>query len=86
MNGGEMMVVLIVAIVVIAKVFRSGRFGSRFHDSDHDPTPRLADHPENERLREEIRQLKARVATLERIATDSSASLDREIESLRDRP
>ena len=42
--------------------------------------------PEAQALREEIRQLKARVATLERIATDSSSSLDREIESLRDRP
>ena len=86
MNGGEMMVVLIVAIVVIAKVFRSGRFASRFHDDDREPMLRPADSGENERLREEIRQLKARVATLERIATDSSASLDREIESLRDRP
>lgn len=85
MNGGEMMVVLIVAIVVIAKIFRSGR-GSNSPGVQIDAAPRLPDNGENERLREEIRQLKARVATLERIATDSSASLDREIESLRDRP
>ncbi len=86
MNGGELMVVLVVSIIVIGKIIRSARLGSRFSGTTQDPTPRLADHPENERLREEIRQLKARVATLERIATDSSASLDREIESLRDRP
>lgn len=85
MNGGELMVVLIVAIVVIGRIIAGSRRW-RHRDAPADPAPRLADHPENERLREEIRQLKARVATLERIATDSSASLDREIESLRDRP
>jgi hypothetical protein len=42
--------------------------------------------PDAQALREEIRMLKARVATLERIATDSSSALDREIESLRNRP
>ncbi len=85
MNGGEMMVVLIVAIVMIGKFVRGGR---SWHNRSVqiDAAPRLTDNAENERLREEIRQLKARVATLERIATDSSASLDREIESLRDRP
>lgn len=85
MNGGELMVVLVVAIVVVGKLIRTGR-GWRHHDPDGDQARPLIDTGENERLREEVRQLKARVATLERIATDSSASLDREIESLRDRP
>ncbi len=85
MNGGEMMVVLIVAIVMIGRFVRGGR-GWRVRDEHIDPAARIVEPGENERLREEIRQLKARVATLERIATDSSASLDREIESLRDRP
>jgi hypothetical protein len=41
--------------------------------------------PDADRMREEIRTLKDRIAVLERIATDtnSSASLDREIEKLR---
>lgn len=41
--------------------------------------------PDAERMREEIRTLKDRIAVLERIATDtnSAASLDREIEKLR---
>ena len=85
MNGGELMVVLCVAMVVVGRIIAGGRRW-RHRDDQIDPTPRLADNGENERLREEIRQLKARVATLERIATDSSNSLDREIEALRDRP
>jgi hypothetical protein len=42
---------------------------------------------ENDRLREELRALKERVAVLERIATenDRGLTLDREIEALRNR-
>jgi len=43
---------------------------------------------ENQRLREELRAMKDRLAVLERLATDnndSGARLDREIEKLRDR-
>ena len=45
------------------------------------------DNGENERLREELRALKERVAVLERIATenDRGMTLDREIEALRNR-
>ena len=44
---------------------------------------------ENQRLRDELRAMKDRLAVLERLATDnndSGARLDREIEKLRDRP
>nr|WP_253201370.1 hypothetical protein [Sphingomonas quercus] len=41
--------------------------------------------PEAESLRAEVRLLKDRLAVLERIATDNSSSLDRQIEALRDR-
>jgi hypothetical protein len=96
MNSGEMMVVLIVAIVMVARVIRtrgggfsgSGGCGtrdarSRFQGSTRgDPD----EDAENRRLREEVRALKDRIAVLERIATDSSTHLDREIEALRDRP
>jgi hypothetical protein len=44
-----------------------------------------ADSQENLRLKEEITDLKGRIATLERIATDNNSALDldREIERLR---
>lgn len=75
MNPFEM-VVLIVAIVMIAGVVRA-----RHHQA-------LADSPEEraetQRLKDEVTQLKARIAVLERIATDANSSLEREIEQLRD--
>jgi uncharacterized protein YlxW (UPF0749 family) len=40
---------------------------------------------ENERLRDEVSQLKERLKVLERITVDKENSLSREIESLRDR-
>jgi uncharacterized protein YlxW (UPF0749 family) len=43
------------------------------------------DPAEAQRLREEVRTLKERLQVLERIATDKSSSLEREIEQLRDR-
>jgi Sec-independent protein translocase protein TatA len=93
MSGGQMMVVLIVAIVMVARMIRTRGGGFDFRDArrrfqggardfgaDHQ------DEAENRRLREEVRALKDRIAVLERIATDSSTHLDREIEALRDRP
>jgi hypothetical protein len=93
MNHGEWMVVLIVGMVLAARIYRDrcgiggrqnrDRFGDtarqRFSGSGDDDA-------ENQRLREEVRALKDRIAVLERIATDSSSNLDREIEALRDRP
>lgn len=87
MNPFEM-VVLIVAITAVASVLRA-RYGirrnSRRHGEDHAAQP-IRD-PDADRLREEIRTLKERVAVLERIATDNNrgAALDREIEALRHR-
>ena len=48
-----------------------------------------ATQAENDRLRDELKAMKDRLAVLERLATDdndSGARLDREIEKLRDRP
>ena len=41
--------------------------------------------PDADRLREEVKQLKERIAVLERLATDTNGAvaLDREIETLR---
>ncbi|HEX8191755.1 MAG TPA: hypothetical protein VF552_02560 [Allosphingosinicella sp.] len=41
--------------------------------------------PENDRLRDEVRQLKERLAVIERITVEKENSLERQIESLRDR-
>ncbi len=75
--------VLIVAIVMIASVckakYRHDAGSGSFRDDG-------AARVETQALHAEIRALKQRVATLERIATDGSSVLDREIEALRDRP
>lgn len=78
MNPFEM-VVLIVAIVMFAQVFRA-RYHSRTR-SEIDP----AQTAESLRLRDEVKQLKERIHVLERIATDRENSLAREIDDLRDR-
>ena len=75
MNPFEM-VVLIVAIVMIAKVMAAR----------HQRAPDAALDAENRRLHDEVSELKERVKVLERIATDSSSTLERQIEELRDRP
>jgi len=78
MNPFEM-VVLIIAIVTIGKVLSNRR------RHDREGSDRIAQDPDAARMKDEIRQLKERIAVLERLATDSTSSLDREIEKLRDR-
>ena len=87
MNGGEIMVLLIVIVVMITSVLKA-RYkaaGQGGVDGGHSDTKAKV---ENQRLREEMRDMKERLAVLERLATDnntSGARLDREIEKLRDR-
>ena len=83
-------IVIIVAISAIASVMRAkhgvvrtGRGREEvFIGNRHDDV-------ENERLRGEVRQLKDRIAVLERIVTDGDRNrglaLEREIEALRDK-
>ncbi|MFS0737049.1 hypothetical protein ABC347_08360 [Sphingomonas sp. 1P06PA] len=74
------MVVAIVGIVSLASVIR----GKRRHRHDEEAIA----SPDTDRMREEVRTLKERVAVLERIATDANnraAMLDHEIELLRGR-
>ncbi|RIA45637.1 hypothetical protein DFR49_0160 [Hephaestia caeni] len=79
MNGPEM-VVMIVMIVVIGRIIQLRYTAGNTARSSEDGR-------ESDRLREEVRALKERIQTLERLATDdnSSTRLDREIEALRDR-
>lgn len=83
MNPFEM-VVLIVAITAIASIYRAKYGVVRRGKGEEYVRP---DNGENDRLREELRALKERVAVLERIATenDRGMTLDREIEALRNR-
>jgi hypothetical protein len=83
MKSGEIMVVLIVAIVMFASIIRArygyGRHGRR--DGGIPPEERA----ENLRLRDEVKELKERLKVLERITVEKENSLAKEIESLRDR-
>ena len=84
MNHGEVMVVWIVAIVMIASIFKA-RYGyARRHRRDSG-TIASQEHAETLRLREEVKELKERLKVLERITIEKENSLSREIESLRDR-
>ena len=92
-------ILAIIAITTIGGILRAragGHSGRRFGrrrdrmlgvadmDGDDDSyAPR--DTAENVRLREEVKMLKERVQTLERITVDKENSLAREIDSLRDR-
>jgi predicted nucleic acid-binding Zn-ribbon protein len=81
MSGGQFMVVLIVLIGVIGGIIKSR------HKSDRHRLRDSTDTDEARRLNDEVRQLKDRIAVLERVVTDNHGSigLDREIERLRDR-
>jgi hypothetical protein len=83
MEGGQIMVVAIVAIVMVASIIRArygyGRHGRR----DGGIAPQ--EHAENLRLRDEVKELKERLKVLERITVEKENSLSREIEQLRDR-
>ena len=80
MNPFEM-VVLIVAIVMFASIFKARYSHGRRGLDDQDPAERV----ENQRLREEVSELKERIKVLERITVEKENSLSREIEDLRNR-
>ena len=75
------MVVLIVAIVMIATIIKARM---KMRSPGHGlPDARATDNGEARQLRDEVRQLKERLAVLERITVDKENSLSREIEELR---
>ncbi len=82
MNGGQVMVVMIVLIVMITGIFKSRHKNARSGEMQS-----LMNDPEAARLRDEVKQMKERIQVLERVITDNhkSVDLDREIERLRDR-
>jgi hypothetical protein len=84
MNHGEVMVVWIVAIVMIASIFRAKYGYGRYRRRGNEAMP-PQDQSENLRLRDEVKELKERIKVLERITVEKENSLAREIDSLRDR-
>lgn len=87
MNGGQFMVVMIVAIVMFSSIIKAkmgiGRRSRR--DRDYSIRDDAAVSAENHRLKSEITDLRERIQVLERVVTDNEGSLrlDREIEKLR---
>ncbi len=75
-------ILAIIFIVMTASVLRAALSGkrSRRHESRA-----VVDDAETRRLREEVGQLKDRIAVLERITVEKENSLERQIEQLRDR-
>lgn len=86
MSAGQLTAVLIVAIVMFASVMRA-KYGHHDRKSRRREAQGGAaeDGAETSRLREEIRDLKERMAVLERITIEKENSLEREIERLRDK-
>ena len=84
MNHGEMMVVWIVAIVMIASIFKA-RYGYGRYRRRDSGTIAPQEQAETLRLRDEVKELKERIKVLERITVDKENSLAKEIDSLRDR-
>lgn len=84
MSGGQWMVVLIVAIVMVASIVRT-KYGHSRHGRNGGRAMSAQEHAENLRLREEVKELKERLQVLERITVEKENSLSRQIEELRDR-
>ena len=81
------MIVLIVVIVMAASVIRS-IFGIRHRHErgrgrEGNALMPAQESAETQRLREEVKQLRERLAVLERIAVDKESSLEREFAQLR---
>jgi hypothetical protein len=82
MDSGQITAIAIVAIIMLASIIRAGVRGPRHPVI---PSDNSQSRVENQRLRDEVLQLKDRIKVLERIAVDKENSLANEIESLRDR-
>ena len=83
MDGGQIMVIVIVAIVMVASIVKAGVRSSTYHLRGGRDDGRF--QVENQQLRSEVSELKERIKVLERITVDKENSLAKKIESLRDR-
>jgi hypothetical protein len=81
MDSGQITAVIIVGIVMVASIIRSIFRGPRHPVVFNNEQGKA----ENQRLRDEVGELKERLKVLERIAVDKENSLARQIDELRDR-
>ncbi len=82
MESWAIMVIAIVAIVTFGRIY-AAKNGIRYRNRRGEGyEPVLVDNRENEQLRREVADLKARIATLERITVDKSSRLADEIDRL----
>lgn len=82
MESWAIMVIAIVAIVTFGRIY-AAKNGIRYRGKRGEGyEPVLVDNRENEQLRREVADLKARIATLERITVDKSTRLADEIDQL----
>ena len=81
MDGGQVTGIAIVAIIMLGTIIKSIFRGPRHPVVFNDGQAKI----ENQRLRDEVGELKERIKVLERIAVEKENSLAKEIESLRDR-
>ncbi len=81
MNPFEMVIGIVLISSVVA-IFRM-KYGIRRDRAGNELPPQ--DDREAQRLRDEVKQLKDRLAVLERITIEKENSLERQIEQLRDR-
>jgi hypothetical protein len=81
MDSGQITAVVIVAIIMIGSIFKAIFRGPRHPVVFADSQAKV----ENQRLRDEVHELKERIKVLERITVEKENSLAKEIESLRDR-
>ena len=79
--GWAEMVVAIVLIASVAEVLKM-KYRAQLKGGNKEA---LASHQGSQQLRDEVRQLKERLAVIEQITVDKENSLSREIERLRDR-
>ena len=81
MDGGQITAIIIIAIIMVASIIKAGVRGPRHAPIFSNPQG----DAENQRLRDEVRELKERIKVLERITVEKENSLSRQIEELRDR-
>jgi hypothetical protein len=81
MDSGQLTAIIIVSIIMIGSILRAIFRGPRHPVVFSDGETKA----ENQRLRDELVELKERMKVIERITVEKENSLSRQIEELRDR-
>ncbi len=79
--GPAEILIIILFVTSVAALWKA----RRVRPTNQEPTSHAPHDDQKQRLHEEVRSLKERLAVLERITVEKESSLEREIERLRDR-